>query len=154
MSDDIARVAYESALRSLDKQERVLDEIRSRTGVLLAASSLAVSFLGRSASNHPASALVAAAAAAFAVTIGASVYVLLPKSTFFFSVSGRAVLEELYEFRSDVGEIRRRLVYDMERFWETNDRVMQKLFRAFRLASLALVIEVVLLLATVSDTLV
>src|SRR5712691_381348 len=153
MSDDIARVAYESALRSLDKQERVLDEIRSRTGVLLAASSLAVAFLGRSASNHPASALVATAATAFAVTIGASVYVLLPKSTFFFSVSGRAVLEELYEFRSDVGEIRRRLVYDMERFWETNDRVMQKLFRAFRLASLALVIEVVLLLATVSDTL-
>jgi len=37
------RLAFDAALRALDKQESVLDELRSRTGVLLAASALAAS---------------------------------------------------------------------------------------------------------------
>ena len=41
------RLAYEAAQRALDKQERLIDELRSRTGLLLAAASLAASFLGR-----------------------------------------------------------------------------------------------------------
>jgi hypothetical protein len=43
---DLERIAYESAVRALDKQETVLEELRARTGVLLAASSLAASLLG------------------------------------------------------------------------------------------------------------
>ena len=43
------RLAYEAAQRALDKQERLLEELRSRTGLLLAAASLAASFLGREA---------------------------------------------------------------------------------------------------------
>jgi hypothetical protein len=46
---DLSRLAYEASLRSLDKQEELLGELRSRTGLLLAASSLAASFLGRPA---------------------------------------------------------------------------------------------------------
>jgi hypothetical protein len=152
MATDLAQIAYEASQRALDKQERVLDELRSRTSILLAAASLAISFLGRPAVDTSVSAVALVAVLSFTVTIGASVYVLLPKSTFFFAVSGTAVLEELYEFRDDVSEVRRRLVYDMQRFWEINDRAMQRLFLAFRLAAVGLVVEVVLLLATVSDT--
>jgi hypothetical protein len=43
--DELAHIAYESAIRALDKQERVLEELRARTAVLLAGSSLAVSLL-------------------------------------------------------------------------------------------------------------
>ena len=43
------RLAYDAAQRALDKQERLLEELRSRTGLLLAAASLAASFLGREA---------------------------------------------------------------------------------------------------------
>ena len=46
---DLAQLAYDASLRSLDKQEELVAEIRSRTGVLLAASSLAASFLGEPA---------------------------------------------------------------------------------------------------------
>ena len=152
MATDLTQIAYEASQRALDKQERVLDELRSRTSILLAAASLAISFLGRSAVDTSVSAVALVAVLSFAVTIGASVYVLLPKSTFFFAVSGTAVLEQLYEFRDDVPEVRRRLVYDMQRLWENNDRAMQRLFQAFRLAAVGLVVEVVLLLATVSDT--
>jgi hypothetical protein len=52
--DDLARLAYESALRALDKQEQLLAELRARTGLLLAASSLAASFLGRPALENDA----------------------------------------------------------------------------------------------------
>ena len=41
-----AALAYEASLRSIDQQQKVLEEIRSRTGILLAAASLSASFLG------------------------------------------------------------------------------------------------------------
>lgn len=52
MADDLARMAYDASLRSLDKQDELLSELRSRTGLLLAASSLAASFLGEPALDH------------------------------------------------------------------------------------------------------
>jgi hypothetical protein len=47
MAGEFEKLAYEAALRGLDKQEGLLEELRTRTGVLLAASSLAASFLGQ-----------------------------------------------------------------------------------------------------------
>ena len=152
MAVDLATIAFESATRALDKQERVLEELRSRTGLLLAASSLAVAFLGRPALTDGRDALAVVAVSAFALSIAASVYVLLPKSTFYFALSGRYVYENLYEHRDDTAEIQRRLVYDMQRFWDGNDAVMQRLFLAFRIAAASLAVEVVSLLAAISDT--
>jgi len=53
MAGEFEKLAYEAALRSLDKQEGLLEELRARTGVLLAASSLAASFLGQQAFKSP-----------------------------------------------------------------------------------------------------
>lgn len=152
MPDDLAKIAFDAATRALDKQERVLEELRSRTGVLLAASSLAAAFLGRPALDEARDVLAAIAIAAFAISIGASVYVLLPKSTFYFALSGRYVFENLYEHRDDAGEVYRRLVYDMQRFWDDNDVVMRRLLVAFRVAAAALAIEVLSLLGAISGT--
>jgi hypothetical protein len=41
MSAELAEIAYDASLRRLDKQERLLDDLRARTGLLLAAASLA-----------------------------------------------------------------------------------------------------------------
>jgi hypothetical protein len=46
-SSALAELAFEQSQRRLDKQERVLEELRARTAILLAASSLAASFLGK-----------------------------------------------------------------------------------------------------------
>jgi len=153
MPDDLARLAYEASLRRLDKQEASLSELRSRTGLLLAASSLAASFLGRPALDAEPFFLAVVAFAAFAISIAASLYVLLPQKAFVFSLVGSNVYEELYEFRDDLSEVRRRLAYDLDRFWEANDRAMQAVFRAFRVATAALGAEIVLLLAALSGTL-
>jgi hypothetical protein len=53
MAGEFEKLAYEAALRGLDKQEGLLEELRTRTGVLLAASSLAASFLGQQAFQNP-----------------------------------------------------------------------------------------------------
>jgi hypothetical protein len=140
------RLAYEAAQRALDKQERLIDELRGRTGLLLAAASLAASFLGREAfAGDPKDGLAIVALAAFLGAVAASVYVLLPKGEkLVFAMVGSGLYEGLYEVKEDLAEVYRRLAYDLDRFWEDNDVELQKLFRAFRFAALALSAEIVL----------
>jgi hypothetical protein len=42
----LQELSYALSLRSLDQQEKALEELRNRTGTLLAATSLVASFLG------------------------------------------------------------------------------------------------------------
>jgi len=130
-----------------------VDELRARTGLLIAASSLAVSFLGRPALAHAGTALVVLALVAFALSVVSSLYVLMPKSGLVFSLAGSALYEGLFDFRDDMAEVYRRVTYELDRFWESNDVRLQRLFLAFRVAAFALGVEVVLLLASVADNL-
>jgi hypothetical protein len=148
------RLAYEAAQRALDKQERLLEE-RSRTGLLLAAASLAASFLGREAfARDPKRGLALLAVLAFLMAVGASVYILLPKrNKFVFALVGARLYEGLYAVRDDLAEVYRRLAYNLDRFWDDNDAEMQKLFISFRVAAGALSAEILVLIAMVSDNL-
>jgi hypothetical protein len=56
-------------------------------------------------------------------TFGASLFVLMPRS-FIFALEGPRVYERLYAFRDDPAEIHRRLAYDLQRFWNQNDRTL------------------------------
>jgi hypothetical protein len=150
-SADLAELAFEQSQKRLDKQERVLEELRARTAVLLAASSLAASFLGNEAfggSGWDATAVVAAAA--FLVTMLAAVYVLLPRKRFIFSLIGSAVYEHFYGLEQE--EIHRRLAYDLDRFWEANDLRIAKLRQGVQLSAAGLIVEVLALVALVADT--
>lgn len=153
MAGELAKLSYESSLRSLDKQDEVFSELRARTGLVLAASALAASFLGDTALDDGPFALTVLALLAFACSVGASIYVLLPKKDLIFSLSGSTLYEELYEFRDEVEEVYRRLAYDLDRFRERNDNALQSLLRGFRTASIALAAEVIFLLLAVGGTL-
>jgi hypothetical protein len=153
MPEDFARLAYEVSLRRLDKQQEWLIEIRSRTGLLLAASSLAASFLGRPALEADSVGLALAALAAFVITIGASLYVLLPTRKLVFALVGSRLYESLYDFRDDLAEVHKALAYVLDRFWEANDRTLERVLWRFRVAAFALGVEVVLLLAGVGGNL-
>ena len=148
-------MAYEAAQCALDKQERLLEELRSRTGLLLAAASLAASFLGREAfAQDPKRGLALVAVVAFLFAMGASVYILLPKrDKFVFALVGAGRYEGLYAVRDDLAEVYRRLAYDLDRFWEDNDVELQKLFTSFRVAAAALSAEILVLIGMVSDNL-
>lgn len=89
MTGEFEKLAYEAALRGLDKQEGLLEELRTRTGVLLAASSLAASFLGQQGFQQPSPrGLAITALIAFVASIAASVFILLPKKNLIFAESG------------------------------------------------------------------
>jgi hypothetical protein len=151
---DFALLEFELSRARLDKQERVLEELRSRTGVLLAASSLAASFLGQEAfGNAGWGILPVVAVASFLVSMAASVYVLLPKKGLVFSLVGSAVFERLFAVEGGMPEVHRRLAYDLDRFWEENDKKMRRLLRSFQLAASALVVEILALVALIVDTL-
>jgi len=150
----LAQIAYESSLRALDKQERVLEEIRARTAVLLAASSLAASLFGRSALEWPhAVASLVVVLLAFAVSTGASIYVLLPRRDIVFAVNGPALYEALYEMRDDPAEVYRRLAYALDRVQDANENRLRPLVTAVRTAAISLVVEIVALTLMVSSTL-
>lgn len=127
-SEILAKLAYEANLRALDKQESLLDEIRSRAGILLGASSLATSFLGQRAfQGSPAVGWSVVAIAAFVISIASSVYILLPKGSLVFSLVGTAIYEQLYEYRRDSVE-------------------------TYRVGAAALVLEILSFLALLSDS--
>lgn len=150
---DLEQIAYDNAIRALDKQEKLLEELRARTGVLLAAASLAASLLGGRAFQEPHGiALVVIAFGAFALSFGASLFVLLPRA-FVFDLEGPLVYERLYHLRGDTAEIHRRLAYQLQRFWERNDALLSRIDRAFRVAASTLVIEVLTLTVLAADIL-
>lgn len=153
MGGEFERLAYEAALRGLDKQEGLLEELRARTGVLLAASSLAASFLGQQAFQAPSpQGLAAPALLAFVISIGASVYVLLPKEALCFSEAGAGLYEGLYAVRGDMAEVYRRLAYELDQLWDSNDHTIARLSRMFKFAAGALVVEILSLSVLLGDT--
>ena len=152
MAGEFEKLAYEAALRGLDKQEGLLEELRTRTGVLLAASSLAASFLGQQAFQNPSPrGLAITALAAFVASIAACVFVLLPKKNLIFAEAGAGLYEGLYAVRGDMPEVYRRLAYDLDRFWESNDEKIRWLTRAYTVAASALVVEILSLDALLGD---
>ncbi len=147
-------MAYDIALRSLERQERSLDDLRARTGVLLGAASLAVSFLGAEVFERSAPAgLILAVLLSFVVAVGASGFVLLPDARVSFAASGSAMYVRLYDHRHDLAEVYRRLAYELDRAWSRNDERIQAIALAYRVAAAAFAAEILLLAVLASDSL-
>src|SRR4051812_27835529 len=140
----LERRAYETALRSLDVQERALAELRSRTGTLLAASSLTASFLGAVTVQHTKHLHLfeILAIVALAVSIFLSVYVLLPKRGFVFSLNAVTLYEALFGLEHE-SEVDRRLAYWLEDYWHANQVNVDTLGRLSFIAAIALVLQLV-----------
>lgn len=145
MPQDIDELAYETAIRALDQQERLLEVLRVRAGTLLAASSLALSLLRPTTAdaewNSP---LTVAVLLAFLASAGASLFVLVPRGELVLSVSPLS----LYERLPPGNRIPyRQLVLELHSYRRRNDRVTRKLTEACRRAGLFLAIETFLLVA-------
>jgi hypothetical protein len=88
--------AYELARSALAQQESSLVELRSRTGTLLSASSIATSFLGaRAIERAGLSVFTLLALASFAVSVLLCVYALAPRRGLKFAIGGREVHRRL-----------------------------------------------------------
>ena len=128
----------------LERQERVMDELRARTGTLLAASSIAASFLGAQAARDHTGVLTFLAVGAFVISVAAATYVLLPKSNLVFALRGTVLFEEEFQQGVPLDETHRRLAYWLEEFHAQNQLVIDRLVSLFRVATLAVLLQVVL----------
>ncbi len=123
-----------------------MEQLRARTGTLLAATSLTASFLGAQTIQHTQGLgwLGILALAALALAVVACIYVLLPKRGFVFSVSAVGIYEALYAHAHDNDEVHRRLVYWLEGFYDDNQVKIDVLARFYALAAVALTLQMVL----------
>lgn len=138
-------VSYDLSLRALNHQEGVLNELRARTGTLLAASSLVASFLGaQAATTTGLSWLFVLGLVAFAITVLGGLYVLIPRGGLIFALRGTVLLEEEFGEPGGLPEIHRRLAYWLEGYRDDNQRIIDRLFHAFSAAALGVLVEVIL----------
>ena len=141
----LQRLAYELSLRALGQQESTLNDLRARTGTLLAASSLVSSFLGaRAVDRGGVTWLAVPALIAFAGSVIASLFILLPKSQVIFALRGSVLFEEEFTDPGGLAETHRRLAYWLEQYRDANQPTVERLFGFYRAAAFALLIEVVL----------
>lgn len=149
----LAELAYDVGVRALDHQDRLLDELRARTGTLLAAASIVASFLGATAIDRAGLGVVGIAALiAFITSICACVYVLLPKRSLVLSLSGTVLIEQALAAELDLAETYRYLAYWTEEFRAANVATVNALFTWYRVAVFALLVEVCLWAAQLGGT--
>jgi len=93
------RLAYELATRAVDDQARVLEEVRSRAGTLIAATAIATSFLGGEAlaRDHDDLSVASPTGVALSCFVISSLLALgiLWPFRFGFSLSSREMLREV-----------------------------------------------------------
>lgn len=153
MGGDLERISYELALRALDKQEHLLEQLRSRTGVLLGASLLATTFSTQVVAQRPGTSLAALGAwSAFILSVVASVGVLASRRELVFSLSGLVTYRTLQVARDDIAEVHVRLVYELHHFWMDNAQTIDRLSARYRAAVVAVLVEMLSLAALASDS--
>jgi len=142
---DLADLAYELSLRTLSQQEKILDELRSRTGILLTATALVTSFLGaRALEDADLKWLSIPGLAASVISILLCVYILAPKPNLNFAIDGAEAYEYFFRAGADLQEAHRTLAYWNREAWDANQTVIDWLIRCFGIACVGLIGAVLL----------
>ncbi len=138
-------LAYETSLAALRAQEEELNRLRTHTGTLLAAGSLAASFLGAQTLSRPGTGPWSTLAiVAFVLSILPCVYLLVPKRGLVFSLSGPVLYEEFSETGQTLDDVHAAVAVWLQTYHEANQKKIDSLNRYFVAASGALVAEIVL----------
>jgi hypothetical protein len=138
VEETLERLAFDLSLRTLERQERVVEELRARTGTLLAASALVASLLGIRAAGV----LLAAGVVSAVATICVCVSILLPNRRLEFPGSGTASFEHFTRLAADVREAHRALAYWHASAWDANQRIVSRLTARFELACACLILAI------------
>ena len=142
--DSLQRLAYELSLRALGQQERV-EELRARTGILVASSALVASFLGaRAIDSRGIGWSGSCALIAFAVSIVSGGWILRPEKGLVFALRGLTLFENEASDPGGLHETYRRLAYWIEDFRDGNQPTIERLFGVFRIGLIAVVAEAIL----------
>jgi hypothetical protein len=142
--DQRKRLAYEESVRALTLQSSVLDDLRSRTGILLTAISLTATFVGSRALDDGFTTWTEIAFVLFLLSAGFCLGVLWPAGNWGFTLNASAVLGK-YVHGSDpkgLDQMLEEIAVLNQENWEENAERLRWLFWCFRLAVLALALQV------------
>jgi hypothetical protein len=141
-------VIYEEAKRGIAAQSASLDELRSRTGLLLAAASVTASFLGAHVTDASGIGFLGILAiVAFGVAVVGCLYVLWPhKDAWTFVVSPTTLAEDWIDIEREGGTraMQRFVAIKLEEHYDRNKLKLDELFAAFQIAAMATGAEVIL----------
>lgn len=144
MAASIEQFSYELTAKALAEQERAAGALRTRAGTVLAAASIAGSFLTTKASGGSLDGWAIAALVTFALCLASSTWVLLPHE-FVFAVSGQALLGEADQFGvRDVSEAYRAATMWIEPYLGRNREQLSRMSGWFTVSCILLAAEVVL----------
>lgn len=146
MGKSTDEILYEQSARAIDSQFSTLDELRSRTAIILAASGLTASFLGDAALKDGAGPAAVIAIIVFALGAFCCLIVLLPRFKGWSEpVSARILLKDLDDPEVDLetaAQLHRHLAKFLEEAYEANAKQMEGLFQWFWFACVALAVEI------------
>lgn len=138
----LAELTYDQAQKALEQQERQVNELRQRTGTLLAAAALTASFFGAAALGRDGVALpVVLAALALAITVLSGLYVLYPHQIEF-ATDARRLYDALAPDQNDPDRLLLRLAFGLRDTREENGHRVDSLARCLAIAAVALVIQI------------
>jgi hypothetical protein len=155
MTHSVADAAYDLALRAIEQQERRLNELRSRTGTLIAAASVATSLLGSQGPRvGDIDASGAAAVLAYVVCVASALVVLLPhRLVLEFRASTMFGASDAVD-AARLDEVLRAASAWIERFQARNRVELRRMGRWYTAACAGLGLEVVFWTVSLGDRLV
>lgn len=146
-------IVFDEARRGLENQSGALDELRGRSGTLLAAASVAVSFLGGIAlEDGSVTGWGVAAVVTFSLVVGAVFSILWPFS-WRFVLSAEILITDWVEAVDppSVNELRRELARVMERNQSHNQRQLNRLWKVYSGAILLLLAMIIFWLVELAE---
>jgi hypothetical protein len=142
---EIARVAYAIAHAALNEQHESVRDLRARTGALLTATSVVVSFLGaRALTTSHLRSLAFIGLGVFVFSLVFCLYVLLPTNKIESLAQGGALLDLTLADSDPATDVYRRLAATCDTIAAANELHIERLGRIFSLGSAAIIIEVLL----------
>jgi hypothetical protein len=144
--DPLAKLILDEAVRGLDMQSETLNELRNRTGVLIAAATIASALLGATAlQRHPVTYGVnLAAVCVFGVVVFFCLCVLWPSDKWAFVYGAKTLDETYYERSVDPTQACRSMALGHANHRDANKRKLKRRFGFFLVACVALTGDVVL----------
>lgn len=140
-------LVYEESQRALDQQQAALDNLRTRTGILIAATAIASSFLGAQALRSGSFTLWTWLALGALVVVGVTtILVLLPRKGWVFSNEVETLLSGYVEAGerppATLDEMHTRIAETNQGHRNDNQTKLDKLYLRFGVACGALLFEV------------
>ncbi len=149
--DPRIKLAYAESVRGLDMQNETLNELHSRTGVVIAAATVASAFLGAAAlQQHPPEYwLNVIGFIGFAATALLCISILWPSEEWEFSFDAGDLDDRYYAKDADPTEMCREMLLSNADSRRLNNEKLAGRFRLFRFACGALACDILLWLVAV-----